>query len=460
MSLKYKHTLLLVDDEESIAKSLQRIFRKEGYEIYTALNGQEGLKRLKETGKAFSLIVSDQRMPGMTGAQFLEKAKEIFPHAIRILLTGYSDMDAIVDAVNKGEIHRYLTKPWNDDDLLLQVRQALEQYELVVENRRLLALTKRQNKKLRDLNKDLEKKVDERTLEIKQKNRKLEEINEKLEKGFLGTIRLLSPLVESLNPMLGKYMIQVASLARHVAEEYKLDKKELDQIEIAAMIHDIGLLGLPEGILKKDEKVMSEKEFGLYSQHPAIGQVFLQFVESMDPVGAIILSHHEHYDGGGFPNGLIGEEIPLGARIIGVVADYCKIVSIWPNDFTRFASIAQKYIREMRKDIVITDPKEMRQDVAAKIIRLGASEKYDPNVVTNLMKKLGKSQLEMKEVKEQIVSVHFEELKEGMVVAKNICAKNGAFLVPSGTALKKHSISALRRLGQGKVIDEQIYVTV
>ncbi len=111
MALKYKHKLLLVDDEESITKALHRIFRREGYEIYTASSGQKGLEVLKEDKKPFSLIISDQRMPGMTGAQFLEKAKKIFPNAIRILLTGYSDMDAIVDAINKGEIHRYLTKP-------------------------------------------------------------------------------------------------------------------------------------------------------------------------------------------------------------------------------------------------------------------------------------------------------------------------------------------------------------
>ncbi len=148
MALKYKHRLLVVDDEEYITKALYRIFRKEGYEIHTASSGQEALGVLKEAKKPFSLIISDQRMPGMTGVQFLEKAKKILPDTIRILLTGYSDMDATVDAINKGEIHRYLTKPWKDDDLLIQIKQALEQYELRAENRRLLALTRRQNREL------------------------------------------------------------------------------------------------------------------------------------------------------------------------------------------------------------------------------------------------------------------------------------------------------------------------
>ena len=187
MSLEQKHTLLFVDDEVSITKALQRLFRREGYYILTASSGQEGLALLGKAEKPVSLIISDQRMPQMTGAQFLEKAKEIFPDAIRFLLTGYSDMDAIVDAVNKGEIHRYLTKPWNDDDLLLQVRQGLDQYELVLENRRLLVLTNKQNKELSELNKDLEKKVEKRTQEIREKNESLKEANIKLEKSFMDT---------------------------------------------------------------------------------------------------------------------------------------------------------------------------------------------------------------------------------------------------------------------------------
>ena len=111
MRQKYNHTILLVDDEESIIKSLKRLFRKEDYKIITASNGNEGLELLKRIDKPVSLIISDQRMPEMTGTQFLEKAKDIFPDAIRFLLTGYSDMRAIIDAVNQGGIHRYINKP-------------------------------------------------------------------------------------------------------------------------------------------------------------------------------------------------------------------------------------------------------------------------------------------------------------------------------------------------------------
>jgi response regulator RpfG family c-di-GMP phosphodiesterase len=169
MSLKYKHHILIVDDEIFIINALKRIFHKEGYEIISATSPEEAFKLCEDLEVNFSLIISDQKMPKMKGSQFLEKIKKIFPDAIRFLLTGFPEIDVVVDAVNAENIHRYITKPWNDGDLLLQVRQSLEQYELVLENRRLLALTQNQNSQLKSLNQDLEKKVEDRSKEIMDK---------------------------------------------------------------------------------------------------------------------------------------------------------------------------------------------------------------------------------------------------------------------------------------------------
>lgn len=138
--LKHKHTILLVDDEVSITKSLQRVLRKEGYIVITACNGQEGLDILHNSKEVVSLIISDQRMPGMAGIQFLKKTIKILPNAVRFLLTGYTDIEVILDALNKGEIHQYLAKPWNDNDLLMEVHQGLQQYELLSEKRSLKGL--------------------------------------------------------------------------------------------------------------------------------------------------------------------------------------------------------------------------------------------------------------------------------------------------------------------------------
>ena len=162
-AVTYQHTVLFVDDEPSVLKALKRVFRKEGFTIHTAENGPSGLEKLNGIEDPVSLIISDQRMPGMNGAQFLEAAKEICPDAIRFLLTGYSDVDAIIAAVNEGEIHRYFTKPWDENELIVKTRQSLKQFELKRENRRLQILTVEQNDQLNKLNRDLEKKVAERT---------------------------------------------------------------------------------------------------------------------------------------------------------------------------------------------------------------------------------------------------------------------------------------------------------
>jgi len=206
----------------------------------------------------------------------------------------------------------------------------------MIENRRLLALTNKQNKELNELNKNLEERVNERTLEIEQKNKELEEVNKKLEKSFIDTVRLLSALVEILNPRLGRYMRHVAQLAREIAKEYGLDKEELDQIEIAGMIHDIGLLGLPENILAKDETDMNETEFKTYSQHPVIAQFFLESVERLNEVSKIVFHHHELYNGRGFPDRLKGDEISLGSRIVGIAADYYKMIDLWASFIPQF----------------------------------------------------------------------------------------------------------------------------
>ena len=415
MSLKCKHTMLIVDDEKAITDALQRLFRKAGYNILAASKGREGLEMLKKAESPVSLIISDQRMPEMSGSEFLEKAKEIFPDAIRFLLTGYSDMDAIVDAINKGEIHRYFTKPWNDDDLLLQVRESLDHYEL-------------------------------------------KKVNKKLEKSFMSTVKVLSSFVETLNPHLGKYLRKVASLSRSVAEEFELSEEELDQIEIAGTLHDIGLLGVSEHIVKKDVEDMTEREFKIFSEHPTIGHICLESVEHLSEVCEMVLYHHEHYDGSGIPEALRGEEIPLGSRIISVVADYCKIIYMWPREINQIIERAHKYLGPTVKNLSITDPKELIEEISKKIVMLGGNQKYDLNVVLKMIKKIGEREREEIKKRKQIYQVKLENLIIGMILAKNLRTNDGRILMQKDTELTESKIESIQTLGKESVIDNRIHV--
>lgn len=167
------HTLLFVDDEKNILKSLSRLFFDDDYEILLAQSGKEALDMI-DNGARPVVIVSDQQMPVMNGVEFLSQAKEKLPDSIRMILTGYADINAAMDAINRGGIYRYIMKPWNDGDLKLAVREAIARYELVQKNRDLTAELKEKNRALEDLNTTLEQKVLERTKELKNKVKELQ----------------------------------------------------------------------------------------------------------------------------------------------------------------------------------------------------------------------------------------------------------------------------------------------
>ena len=169
---KQPHAILCVDDESNILSSLKRLLRCEAYCLFTATSGSEGLKILSET--EIHIVMSDQRMPQMSGVDFLAHVKEQYPDAIRIILSGYTDVASITEAINKGHIYKFLLKPWDDQNLILEIRQAFQQYDLIKDNQRLHAQVCRQNTELKKINEHLEEMVTERTRELELKNQALE----------------------------------------------------------------------------------------------------------------------------------------------------------------------------------------------------------------------------------------------------------------------------------------------
>ena len=168
----YQHTVLCVDDEQNILHALKRLLRKEGYRLLTAGSGTEGLKILKEND--VHLVISDQRMPEMSGTEFLAKIREDYPEVIRIVLTGYTEVDSITESINKGHIYKFILKPWNDYNLKLEIKQALEQYDLMRANKKLHETVLHQNEELTRINEHLEMLVQQRTMDLEIQNRALE----------------------------------------------------------------------------------------------------------------------------------------------------------------------------------------------------------------------------------------------------------------------------------------------
>ena len=157
-------TLLLVDDEPNIVSSLKRTLRREGYSILTANSAEEGLNLLVDN--KVGVIMSDQRMPQMTGVDFLRKVKALYPKTLRIVLSGYTELESVTSAINEGAIYKFLTKPWDDEQLRDNIRIAFEHYEMEQENQRLTRELQHSNDELFRLNQNLEQQVMQKTREI------------------------------------------------------------------------------------------------------------------------------------------------------------------------------------------------------------------------------------------------------------------------------------------------------
>jgi len=181
------YSLLLVDDEPNILSSLRRLLRREGYQLHLASNGQEAMDILAQ--QHVDVIISDGRMPGMSGTELLKKVKAQHPDTIRMILSGYTDVAELAEALNEGEVFRFVLKPWNDEELKLTVRHALEHHRLARENQRLIEKIKSQNEELRLLNAGLERAVEEKTRDLRLRNRVLllaQEILDQLPHAVIG----------------------------------------------------------------------------------------------------------------------------------------------------------------------------------------------------------------------------------------------------------------------------------
>jgi response regulator RpfG family c-di-GMP phosphodiesterase len=169
---KKSHTLLCIDDEPNILSALKRLLRKEAFRLLTAASGKEGLRLLAEN--EVHVVLSDQRMPEMSGTEFLKEVKVAYPDIIRIILTGYTDVDSISEAINEGHLYKFFLKPWNDQNLKLEIRQAMDQYDLIQDNKRLHDQVLQQNEELKKVNENLESIILERTQSLEFQNKALQ----------------------------------------------------------------------------------------------------------------------------------------------------------------------------------------------------------------------------------------------------------------------------------------------
>jgi len=407
--------ILFVDDEENVLRSLKRLFMSEDYTVLTALSGPDGLAVLKEV--EVPVIVSDQRMPVMTGAEFLEKSRELSPDSVRIILTGYADVEAAIGAINRGGAYRYVSKPWNDNELLLVIKDAFDKYRLVKENKYLTELTIQQNDELKKWSTELEFYVQQHTIELTNQNKELKKLNAKLKNNVSEVLGSLSGLIELRNRSMRNHSNNVALLSKSIAEEIGLTSLETETIAVGAQLHDIGKIGAPDIILIKNIDELSSDEMAEYVKHPIRGQAAIDGIEDFRGPGILVRHHHEWYNGKGFPDGLKGENIPIGARII---------------------SIADSLDRTLQG--------EMRSiDTALIQIKSMLASQFDAALYAPLEKAARK--LFSSIIRNDIVEIELntKDLSPGMILSRDVSTGTGLLLLRKGTVLNEKNIETLKR---------------
>lgn len=406
--------VLFVDDEPNILASLRRLFRSSGYKVLTAESGPAGLLVLEQ--EPVDLVVSDMRMPDMDGARFLELVRQRWPDTVRLLLTGYSDIDSILAAINRGEIYRYITKPWDDNDIMLVVRHALERRALELEKDRLEALTRSQNEQLKSLNQSLEAKVAERTAELLASRDTIMEANKKLKSNFITTIKIFSGMIEMRGGSLAGHSRRVADLARRIAVKLGLGATETQEVFIAGLLHDIGKIGFTDELLGLPVNLVVGDNLGLFRKHPVRAEQLLMPLEDLRGVAGVLRSQMERFDGGGFPDGLAGELIPLGARILALASDY---------DNLQLGALVQRRVLE-------ADARQLVYDSAGK--------RYDPAVVAAFRALLEGDPVER--VRDLAAVAAY--LKPGMVLSRDLVSAEGLMLLSADHVLDERNVQQVR----------------
>ena len=289
LSRDEKHTILIVDDEENNLQLLKRTFRG-SYNILTAHNGLEALEVVKQFGDKISLIVSDQKMPVMEGTEFLKKVRETNPQIIKILLTGHVDTDIIVAAINDCDLFQYILKPFEPEELKIAVESGINKYSMATNNKVFY-------KELKEL--------------------------------FYKTIRAISNALDTKDSYTNGHSLRVTLYSMILARELNLDDTYMEDIEIAGLLHDIGKIAMPKSILCKNGK-LTDEEFLVMKSHPVRGEKIVINIKKLQMISEWVKSHHEKWDGTGYPDGIKGTQIPLAGRIIALADTYDAMTSTRP----------------------------------------------------------------------------------------------------------------------------------
>ncbi|MBK3469472.1 response regulator [Pseudomonas carnis] len=400
--LATKSAVLLVDDEESILNSLRRLLRGQPYDVVLATSGAQALEIMAT--RPIDLVMSDARMPGMDGATLLAEVHRLYPATSRILLTGYADLTTIIKAINDGQIHRYISKPWNDEELQLVLQQTLE-------HQRLERLARDQTEQLKLLNATLEKRVAARTAELQQTADMLDLAYDELKRSYVTGTEVFSLLANLRLPRDKQTNRALIELIRVYCAAQSMDESSTRDLTMAAALYNIGKLSWTDSMMVAPSDKLHSTDRGLYREYPGQSESLLMTLEPMKDAARIIRHHQERWDGTGFPDHLKGDAIPPGSRLLKLAVDFI----------------------ELQKGLILE--RHLNSDEALLYIRKYAGRLYDPALVEDFVQACATflSDVTLGDPTVKVLSTR--ELEAGMVLARNLNADNGMLLLNAGKVL-------------------------
>ncbi len=374
-----KRKILLVDDDPNILSSYQRLLRK-NYLIVAAESARDGIAAIKEQGP-FAVVISDFRMPEMDGVKFLSIVRNLTPDTVRIMLSGQADMEVAIEAVNQGNIFRFLNKPCPVDLFLNSINAAVDQYELLMAERELLDNT------------------------------------------LKGSIRVLIDILSIVSPLAFKQASRLPQMARRLAARLKIER--LWEIELAAMLSQIGCVTIPVEILKKRERgeFLSESEYEMFMTHPQQGKALLIKIPRLEHIAEAIGDQLKRFSENTTTATLTGNGISMLGRILKVVLDLDGLLLT-----------GKKHLEALE---------EMRSHY----------DWYDPNIFAAL-------EAELMNVQEGFVvkSINLRDISPGMVIAESIKDDKGVDLIQAGSEISDVLLMRLRNFAKFTSVKEPIKI--
>jgi putative two-component system response regulator len=297
--------ILVVDDEATLRSALSRYLAKQGYQVESAASGGDALDKLRNG--AFHVMLLDIRMHGVSGIDVVPEAVDIDPDLAILMLSAVTDATSAAICMQRGAMD-YLTKPIELSDLGQAVQRALKRRDTLLQTR--------------EISDWLREEVERRTRELERSAKRQDQL-------MMATLEALINALEAKNSYLAGHSARVSAFAATMADEMRLSDEEVEQVRLAGRLHDLGKIGTRESVLDK-QGPLTDDEYEHVKQHVTIGAQILAPLTHLGAIVNMVRSHHEHWDGSGYPDGLAGDDIPLGARIIGAAEVYDALTTARP----------------------------------------------------------------------------------------------------------------------------------